>query len=236
MLSIPEAISKRTSTRTFTQQQPPEGLLDELCAGSDTLTVLDQATLGEGRIGSYGIIRGKPRYVAVAGTDLFKGGMEGERLVIELTRRGLATCWISGTFNRSLADRAAGRDTVAVIAAGYAAPRASLVEKMMRSAVHARWRLPMTDIIIAGVEPPFLIDALEALRLAPSACNRQPWRLAFNPSGTIDVYGDPKDSLMLLDCGIALSHFLMLRPDYRITSNRNAHPELKPIATLTPDA
>jgi len=234
MLSIPEAIEQRISTRTFTDRQPPEGLIEELCAGMTTLTVLEPGAIGQGRIGSYGIIKGKPRYVAVAAEDMLKAGIEGERLVIELTRRGLATCWIGGTFNRTLAGRTAGRAIAAVIAAGYAAPRASLVEKVMRTAVHARRRHPMTDIIIAGVEPPFLIEALEALRQAPSACNRQPWRLAFNPSGTIDMYGDPKDSLMTLDCGIALSHFLMLRPDYTLGPNHNPHPELTPIATLTP--
>lgn len=235
MLTIPEAINRRISTRTFTDQAVPDGLLEGLCADSPTLTVLDPAALGSGRVGTYGIIKGRPRYVAVAADDLLQAGIEGERLVVELTRRGLATCWISGTFNRSLTRRTAGRDIAAVIAVGYAAPRAGLIERVMRSAVHARSRRPLSELIIAGSLPEHLAEAVEAIRLAPSACNRQPWRLAFNPSGSVDIFGDPKDSMLLLDCGIGLCHFLLMRPDYQLAPIAGSHPGLTPIASLVPN-
>lgn len=235
MLTVSEAIARRISTRTFTDQAVPAGLLEELCADSPTLTVLDPDALGSGRVGTYGIIKGRPRYVAVAADDQLQAGIEGERLVVELTRRGLATCWISGTFNRSLTRRTAGHDIAAVIAVGYAAPRAGLIERVMRSAVHARSRRPLSELIIAGAMPEHLTEAVEAIRLAPSACNRQPWRIAFNPSGSVDIFGDPKDSMLLLDCGIGLCHFLLMRPDYRLEPNTGTYTCLTPIISLTPN-
>lgn len=237
MLTIKEAIMQRRSTRTFTDRVPDASVIAEVCRGSKYLVPIAPITPGNGRVGTYGIIKGNPSYIAVVAGDEFHAGIEGERAVIELTRRGLATCWLGGTFNRKLVEKSTAIDKdsriVAVIAVGYASESQSLVEHFMRMSVKASSRLPHDRIVIAGAVPDYLGEALEALRRAPSACNRQSWRLAFNPSGSIDVYGDPSDSFMKIDVGIAVSHFLMMRPDYRLTAPRNTHPKYVALATLS---
>lgn len=237
-MTIKEAIESRCSTRSFTDANPPREEIAALCSGHSCLRPVDPSLVGEGRVGSYGFISGHPDYVAVVAGDQFRAGIEGEKLVIELTRRGLGTCWLGATFNRKLVESVVkpGSDEsiAAIIAIGYAAPKRRLLESMGRMVMRSSSRKKLEDLIIAGTPAPYLKDALEALRLAPSATNCQPWRLAFNPNGSIDVYGTPSDSFMKLDVGIGVANFLMMRPDYRTAPNNNSHPRLEPVITLLP--
>lgn len=239
--SIIQVIEARKSVRSFSDRSPDAGVLRRCAGGSAFLRVLDADVLGSGRVGSYGVITGRPSYVAVVcrESDLLQAGIDGERMVLALTAEGLGTCWLGGTFNRgrvaaALGDMAEGESCVAVIAVGYARDRRGLVDRMMRAVVHADSRMCVSDFIIAGAAPPYLTDTLEAVRLAPSAANRQPWRFAFNPSGTVDVYGVRKDSFMMLDVCIALAHFLAVSPGYSVGPNTHVHPLLEAIVTLTP--
>lgn len=233
-----EAIAVRRSVRTFIDETPAPGVIEEVCRGKSCLAPIDASLIGSGRVGTYGVIKGRPAYIAVIAGDELKAGIEGEQAVIELTQRGLGTCWLGGTFDRKSVREALklpdGRRVAAVIAAGTPAGHTRLTERIMRMAVGAGNRKTIGELTIAGTAPEYLQAALTALRLAPSACNRQPWRLAFNPGGSVDVYATPSDSFMLLDTGIAISHFLMLRPDYRLAPNNNPHPTLTPVATLKP--
>ncbi len=236
MLSISEALKQRTSVRSFTSLTPPQDELIEVCGDSKCLIPVKADVIGNGRIGTYGIITGKPAYIAVVGNDEFAAGMAGERAVIELTRRGFATCWLGVTFNRQLVSQAIGlpegTPLIAVIAVGYAAKHRSIVDGTMRLACGAFTRKNLSKLIVAGSPAADLSDAIEALRSAPSNHNCQPWRLAFNPNGNIDVYADPHDKSYLLDVGIAVSHFLLVAPEYKICENKSRYPGLKPIVTL----
>ena len=93
----------------------------------------------------------------------------------------------------------------------------------------------MRHYAAAGVKEYWIVDplaeAVEAMRWAPSAYNRQPWRFAFRPDGAIEVHGLPGDYLHL-DCGIAIAHLLLLRPDFELTDPPAPRPGLTPIATL----
>lgn len=244
MLTLSGAIESRRSTRTFTGATPGEDILRECGAGIlPHIFLLPAGTLRHGKVGTYGIIKGMPAYVAVVHRrddtpDTLAAGIDGERFVLECTRRGLGTCWLGGTFNRSdvrraLPDLGPGDTIAAVIATGTPADSPRLLDRLMRKAARSDSRRPLADIVIAGDVPPSLTKALEAVRLAPSVTNRQPWRLAFNRDGSIDIYGDPRDSFMTLDTGIALSHFLALAPGYTICPPRSTHPRLTPIAHLT---
>lgn len=228
--------------RSFTDSTPSPDILCRCGAESSPyLRIIDPGTLGNGRIGSYGVISGRPAYVAVVCKDdeLVQAGIDGERMVLALTGHGLGTCWLGGTFNRprvlaAMPPLPDGVKCVAVIAVGYPKQHRGLVERVMRKAVRADHRMCVSDFIIAGAAPAYLAAALEAVRMAPSACNRQPWRFAFNPSGSIDVYGTPSDSFMTLDVGIALAHFLAVAPQYKLVGNDHPHPTLTPVATLIP--
>ena len=234
-LSVKEAIKQRTSLRSFQNESPPQDEIIAVCADSKYLIPVAHDAIGSGRIGTYGIITGTPAYIAVVGDDEFAAGMEGERAVIELTRRGFATCWLGVNFNRELVSRAInlteGTTLIAVIAVGYAARR-TIIDGSMRLACGSFARKSLSKLVVAGTPSAGVIDAIEALRLAPSSHNRQPWRIAFNTNGNIDVYADHKYKSYLLDVGIAVCHFILVAPEYKIVENKSRYPGLKPIVTL----
>jgi hypothetical protein len=80
---------------------------------------------------------------------------------------------------------------------------------MMSGFVRSRRRKNLEDLIEGKLEQRWMIGALEAARLAPSAVNRQPWRFRVR-DGSIDVtVDDTRDNYKIskrLDCGIAMLH------------------------------
>ncbi|HEY9054448.1 MAG TPA: nitroreductase family protein, partial [Rectinemataceae bacterium] len=118
----------------------------------------------------------------------------------------------------------------AVIALGLAASRPSLAERIVRGAARARTRKPVDEIArvgkgssVAGL-PKSWRSVLEAVRAAPSASNKQPWRLvAVGPAAGADfedlawdLYMDEDYAynralgavrIQNIDMGIAMRHF-----------------------------
>ncbi|MGN0222861.1 MAG: nitroreductase family protein [Muribaculaceae bacterium] len=231
-----DTILARCSVRSFTDETPSADLLRELCADSPYLAVVDPAIIGSERVGTYGVITGRPAYVAAVG-DPLQAGIAGEKLVIELTRRGFGTCWLGATFSRAVANKALqlsdNKDIIAAIAIGTATKMRRPIDWIMHVGARGGSRKPMAKLILDGQPADNLAEAVEAMRWAPSAYNRQPWRFAFRPDGAIEVHGLAGDYL-LLDCGIAIAHFLLLKPDYELSAPPAPRPDLTPIATLQP--
>jgi len=175
----------------------------------------------------------------VTGTDIYVGGKirvqehmneafgySFEMLVLYAQSLGIGTVWIGGTMDRNAFERAMNlsEDEVmpAVTPVGYPAQKMSLREVMMRKGVRADSRQPFHTLFFEGsFENPLteekagaLRGALEAVRLAPSAVNRQPWRIVlaedaahfylkrskgFAPGKALDM--------QKTDMGIAMCHF-----------------------------
>ncbi|HPN87619.1 MAG TPA: nitroreductase family protein, partial [Smithella sp.] len=107
---------------------------------------------------------------------------------------------------------------------GYAAGRRSLTERLLRGFAGSDHRLPWPELFFSGnastplnveVAGPYA-EALENVRLAPSASNKQPWRIIFEPAQGAFLfylsrsagYRHLRDvSLQEIDMGIALCHF-----------------------------
>ena len=107
---------------------------------------------------------------------------------------------------------------------GYPAESMSIREKMMRAGIKADQRKPFGELFFDGdFDTPLteekagnLAKTLEMVRLAPSAVNRQPWRVLLRDgkvhfflkrdvsagSGSVD-----KPDMQMVDMGIALCHF-----------------------------
>lgn len=154
-------------------------------------------------------------------------GYSFEELVLYAWSLGIGTVWIGGTMKRELFEQAAqvSPDEMmpCISPLGYPAGKRSLKEVMMRKAVRAddrkkaaelffenNWDTPMSRETInqAG-------EALEMVRLAPSAVNKQPWRILYR-DGLYHFY-EKKDrgyvnpstgDLQRIDVGIALCHFI----------------------------
>ena len=151
-------------------------------------------------------------------------GYSFEKLVLFAWSLGIGTVWIGGTMKRELFEAAAGLKEgemmPCVSPLGYPATKRSLKEAMMRKGVGADRRIPAEKLFFnAAWGDPLkaegdMTDILEMVRWAPSAVNKQPWRIIFKDN----VYhfyekkdkgyiSDATGDLQKIDVGIALCHF-----------------------------
>ncbi len=181
-----------------------------------------------------GLAETKPNWEAAFGFSF-------EKLVLYARSLGVGTVWIAGTLNRKQFERAAGLTEgwrmPCVTPLGYAAAKRSVKEVLMRRGIGADSRLPAEKLFFDGrPDRPLSGDKLAALarpleltRWAPSAVNKQPWRLILE-DGQAHFYekkdrgltGEATGDLQRIDVGIALCHFLLgledmgLRPDVTV--------------------
>ena len=184
------------------------------------------------RLGTYGFIQGASYYLLGAVPDR-EGNMEDlgycmEKIILEATALNLGTCWLAGTFRRSSFARQIclnqGELLPAVTPVGYPDSQKSLLERMMKAGAGSRRRKSWEQLFFNNDEQTPLTeedagvyrDALEAVRLAPSAANRQPWRFLKKGEGEFYLY--LKENLLFnramgkirtqnIDMGIAMCHF-----------------------------
>ena len=177
----------------------------------------------------------------IAGTDLYLTGKlqkqphaeeafgySMEEVALFAQANGIGTTWIAGTMNRDAFEKASGLQEGEVMPCvsplGHPAKKMSLKESLMRKGVKADSRLPFDQLFFRdSFETPLrkedagdLAEALEAVRWAPSAVNKQPWRLVV--CGDAIHFYEKKDKgydngdwdLQKVDLGIALCHFLRM--------------------------
>ena len=146
-------------------------------------------------LGTYGFIRGATGYIAGAIDTSRPMALEDfgyvlERVVLYATALALGTVWLGGTFTKSRFARSMAlghRESLpAVVATGLAADRPRRLDAVIRRGAGADRRLPWEALFFDGTpaEPltrdgagPYA-EVLEMVRLAPSASNKQPWRIA----------------------------------------------------------
>ncbi len=150
----------------------------------------------------YGRIKGAVRFAAVVADTavprhLTHAGLSGEAFVLEAASCGVATCWVTGTYKKkeSPVHLYPGEVLAAVIPLGVAAEPKQ--EQVQRNRKPLKWFLED-----GGTDwPEFALAAARAVREAPSAVNRQPWKLRLS-SQSLSFIGAPNS----LDTGIALLH------------------------------
>lgn len=123
-------------------------------------------------------------------------GISGEAFILEATSLGVATCWVSGTFRRG-ACKVGLRDNeriAAIIPFGMAAEETQIS--------HKRKALKKLCADDPATWPLWAYRTAEAVRVAPSAINRQPWRFSYSGS-TLRIGLKRLDSL---NAGIAVLH------------------------------
>jgi hypothetical protein len=168
-----------------------------------------------GLIGKYGAaISGAPAFAAfVGGSDWHVDlGYIGEAVILEATAAGVDTCWIAGSFDAAAAsshvDLAEGEQVRAVTPLGYGTRDVRGGERLLNAVVKPRGRFDL-ERIAPGAQswPIWAREAAEAVRLAPSGKNRQPWRLRMDGEALIlalttrGAYWTAP-----IDCGIAALH------------------------------
>lgn len=187
-------------------------------------------------LGTYGFIRNPTGFIIGAveesPTALEDYGYAMEAAVLYATDLGLGTCWLGGTFTQSSfaekIQKEPGEIIPAVTAVGHV-PEERKMRDAIRRRIKADHRLDWNNLFFdKGFATPLeRVDAgkfcqpLEMVRLAPSASNKQPWRI-IKDGDSWHFYcqrtpGYGKGTLLFrilrladlqrLDIGIAMCHF-----------------------------
>ncbi len=144
-------------------------------------------------LGTYGFIKNAPAFIIGAAEDgplaMEDFGYRMERIILSATKLGLGTCWLGGTFTRSgFAQKiTALKNEIlpAVCSLGYPAQDDHVLGSTVRQIAGSKDRLPWETLFFDSefgkplspdIDSAFATP-LEMVRLAPSASNKQPWRI-----------------------------------------------------------
>jgi len=213
------------------------------------MALIGPGLAGGRKVGTYGVVTGAPAFIAgvvergsLACADF---GYVLEGVVLRATELGLGTCWLGGIFDRGAIARALGAERGEFVPAcspvGAPAEKMSLQDRIIRGSARSTSRLEARELFFAaepaagpgsgrglaaapawaplGEAGPWA-EVLEAVRRAPSASNKQPWRILAEREGPRDIralhlfmqedrvfnnaLGEVK--LQELDMGIAMRH------------------------------
>lgn len=231
-----DIIKSRRSVRTFDGRALTDGDRAALMAYSESIRnpydiPVEFVFLDAAEYGLFSpVIAGEKLYVAGKTAKIAHAeeafGFSFEKLVLYAESLGIGTTWIGGTMNRALFEKAAGLQAgermPCVSPLGYPAKKMSVRETMMRNGVKAGERKNAAELFFDGdftapleEENELVRAALEMVRLAPSAVNRQPWRIVrignayhFYLKHAKGYVSEATGDLQKVDMGIALCHFM----------------------------
>lgn len=154
-------------------------------------------------------------------------GYSFEKALLYATDLGLGTVWLAVTIDRPAFEKAmqvTDKEVMPTVSpVGYAAKKRSTRESLMRKGLKSDKRDAFSDLFFKGNFTQPLSEpeagkweaALNSVRWAPSATNKQPWRLVVSDDGkTVHFYKkhtrkDDKGSVIdiqKVDIGIAMCH------------------------------
>ena len=232
-------IKARRSVRTYDGRGLSSEDLTKLMLYSDEITnpfgiPVRFVFLGASRELSSPVLVGEKLYVA--GAVSREPNMEAafgysfEQLVLHAWSLGIGTVWIGGTMNREAFEHACklkeNEIMPCITPIGYAADRMSVRESLMRKGVKADSRKRAEELFfeqnfetplpLAAAAEAWLPDLFEMVRLAPSAVNKQPWRILhrdgawhFFEKKDKGFVSDSVGDMQKIDVGIALCHFVL---------------------------
>ena len=238
---IIQIIKERISVRSFDKKRTDEAALKKLGAYIDKVNAEAKTNLrflitGKGsdsdspeKLGTYGIIAGADRYIiGVTGKDdrdEVEFGYLFEKIVLYATGLGLGTCWLGGTFKRQDFEQAAklkDDEYIPIVSpVGIRKEKTGLLDRVMRAGAGSNKRKPWDELFFEDNEKTPLTPqaagvyetVLEMVRLAPSASNKQPWRVIRVEKEyrfficRNEGYGVASYDLQKNDLGIAMCHF-----------------------------
>ncbi|AET69005.1 nitroreductase [Desulfosporosinus orientis DSM 765] len=240
---VTELIKQRLSVRTYSEKplvlelkkalhnsfQDSEAPFGGLVRFS--LIEKDSDDLGpDKKLGTYGVIKGASAFLIAtaekSNKDLEDLGYAFEKVILYATSLGLGTCWLGGTFKKSeFAEAAALKDheiLPCISPIGYPSSRRSFVDSAMRLVAGSKNRKDWQELFfrkdfaqpLAKSEAGGFEIPLEMVRLAPSASNKQPWRIVWDGNKVHFYLQHTKGyakfmafDLQRVDMGIAMCHF-----------------------------
>lgn len=239
-INVKEVIKRRISNRTYEERSLTEEDKKKLLEFNSTLTnpfgvevkvqyISKEKGADDVQLGTYGTIKGAKDFLAITVKDqpyaMEAIGYQFENLVLYATDMGIGTVWLAGTFKRKDFINAIeiGEDDLfpCICPLGYPAQKQSFLEKITKASLESKKRKDWDKLfflddftkVLTKADAGIYEDALEMLRLAPSATNSQPWAVVkegnkfhffCNYKNTLN---DDVKKIKHIDIGIALSHF-----------------------------
>lgn len=242
-----EIIKMRHSVRSYNESGIPNDLLEKLQAyikeinhtkglfgGNIRIELVEKEALAkEVKLGTYGVIKGASHYLVVACKkskyDLEDLGFLFEQVILYCTSIGLGTVWMGGTFQKSNFAKAIQLkdDEILPIVSpvGIESDKKSIVAKLFNQSNHRKefaeiffnqdFNTPLTYEDAKEYK-----EVLEMVRLAPSAMNKQPWRIQ-KQGNNFHIFSDSKIEMSRVDMGICMCHF------YLAAKEKNLNGEMK---------
>jgi|SRR5680860_137773 len=243
--SITEIIKKRLSVRTYIAQPLPPEIIETVreffsnlrgpFGGAVRFELIERHLAlkeSNAKLGTYGVIRGATTYVIAvvekADKDLEDFGYTLEKQILYATSLGLGTCWLGGTFKKSEFGKAIEQKNHEILPCitpiGYSSRKKSLIDSAMRYVAGSKNRKSWDELFfncdfshrLPKSEAGKYVTPLEMLRLAPSASNKQPWRIVKDKNKSHFYLQHTKGyaklmayDLQRVDMGIAMCHFEM---------------------------
>ena len=239
-IDVKETIKRRVSTRSYEQKSLTKKDKRKLIDFNADLTnpfgvdvkvqyISKDKGAEDVQLGTYGTIRGAKDFLAITVKDqsyaMEAVGYQFENLVLFATDMGLGTVWLAGTFNRkdfkNVIEISDADLFPCICPVGYPGQKRSFIEKITRASLGSKKRKEWDKLFfledfsksLTKEDAGRYTDALDMLRLAPSATNAQPWAVVkegdkfhFFCNYKNSINNDVK-KIKHLDLGIALSHF-----------------------------
>jgi len=252
---ITQVIRDRSSIRSYNNQPLDSALADKVIHflneskglfGIDTRFKLVNVNVdyidSNLKLGTYGVIKGTSWFIASAAknsaNNLIELGYILEKGILYATSLGLGTCWLGGTFKRGefakIMELKEDEILPIITPIGYASESRRLVDSFIRLVAGSKNRKPWSKIFFYNNFSKSLTESdaaeysipLEMIRLAPSASNKQPWRIVKN-GDIYDFYiehdkGSEKAlgyDIQMIDIGIALCHFELTALELGLVGN-----------------
>lgn len=238
-----EIIHRRKSVRTYSRLPLPDELKSRVVQyfGQlkgpfpvafrmemiDRLKTRDNENI---KLGTYGMIQGASFFIAAAIENKERAmeqlGYVMEDLILYITSLGLGTCWLAGTFDKkgfAKALHVQDHELVPIVTPiGYEGRLKSPIDLILKPIPSIKARKAWNSLFFSesfskplerSIAGAYAIP-LEMVRLAPSASNKQPWRIVMKDN-RIHFFLDhdfryaavyPYD-IQKVDMGIAMYHF-----------------------------
>lgn len=237
-----ELIKMRTSVRSFDESEIKnldlkklEDYIEEInkqtrIKARFTLTAqVDKDDKTAKKLGTYGIISGANSFIVgildKSEKDSLEFGYLFEKIILFATDLGLGTCWLGGTFNKSSFEKNLNlkeNEFIPIVSpVGIKKEKPTILDSFMRTAAGSNKRKPWNELFFEENTTKHLdettaglyVTPIEMVRLAPSASNKQPWRIIRDKNdfhfflSRTKGYGVPSYDLQKNDIGIAKCHF-----------------------------
>ena len=233
-MSIVEAIKKRRSVRTYTGEPLRDEhiikikqYVNQLKAPFGAKARIEFINVASNenpiKLGTYGWISGACDYLAMIYEEApfaeTAAAYMFEQVILFCTDLGLGTCWLGGSFSRSDFKKQVtlnSNEKLRIVSpVGYIGGKKRFLEKYIVNADknHA-FRKPFGELFfennfnnpLTETAAGAFFTPLEMVSLAPSASNKQEWRVLLE-GGALHFYKKPYPMFDNIDMGIALCHF-----------------------------